>query len=87
MSSLSNEDVTAALTLCTIGFAKSRSIVCEECGMKLSNVNNFIYHYYMHIDCKPFSCRYCDHTFRSPGNCNRHEKECRKNKSKSKFEY
>jgi hypothetical protein len=87
MSSLNSEDVTAALTLCTIGFTKYHSIVCEDCGMKLSSVNNFIYHYYIHMDCKPFCCQYCDHTFRNPGNCNRHEKVCRKNKSKSKFEF
>lgn len=87
MTDLSVEDVSAALTLSTIGFIKSQCVVCEECGVKLSNVNNFVYHYYMHMDYKPFCCRFCDHPFRNPGNCNRHEKECRKNKHKPKFEY
>jgi len=48
---------------------------CDQCGKGFNLANQLEFHMNMHLNLKPFKCRYCNNCYQNPSNCMSHEKK------------
>lgn len=71
MSKLNEDEIDVVFTLSMMSIV-GQFVQCGFCGTYLMR-HNFIYHYYQHIEYKPYECKKCLKSYYSPGNLQRHK--------------